>query len=233
MTPYLVITTAVIGVLLSMERTAANPGGTAPTSISNVNFGTFLIPEDELVNSGSTWVHTFQIEGITLDPIPGEMKKNITWVYEGCRDMALTAIGIRESSQHTSTSETQAEHAITHLCEKALQISETFNSQRTMLIRAIEEDVMSIRQILQHNTVKNSKKDQGTEKRAIEFISQLGEDLFGIGRKKSIDIAHRNHEALKVQVNNSFGRIAGNFKELWSVNKLQNQALAEARVQLS
>ena len=41
------------------------------------------------------------------------------------------------------------------------------------------------------------------------LIGRIGEKLFGLGRKKSIDLAHRNHVNLVCQVNNSFGRITG------------------------
>ena len=38
--------------------------------ISNVNFGAFMTPIDRIINSGSTWTHTYQIEGLTENPIP-------------------------------------------------------------------------------------------------------------------------------------------------------------------
>ena len=57
------------------------------------------------------------------------------------------------------------------------------------------------------------------------FIGRIGEKLFGLRRKKSIDLAHRNHIELICQVNNSFGKIAGQFSKLWSVTRTQNDAL--------
>ena len=57
------------------------------------------------------------------------------------------------------------------------------------------------------------------------FIGRIGEKLFGLGRKKSIDLAHRNHIKLICQVNNSFGKITGQFSKLWIVTRIQNDAL--------
>ena len=37
--------------------------------ISNVNFGAFMTPINRIINSASTWMHTYQIEGLTEDPM--------------------------------------------------------------------------------------------------------------------------------------------------------------------
>ena len=51
--------------------------------ISNINFGAFLIPQEILINSGSTWEHTFQIDGLFTDPIPQQIRQNTSLMYEG------------------------------------------------------------------------------------------------------------------------------------------------------
>ena len=56
--------------------------------ISNVNFGAFMTPIDRISNSGSTWTHTYQIEGLTEDSIPFELRKNTTLTYEACLGIA-------------------------------------------------------------------------------------------------------------------------------------------------
>ena len=56
--------------------------------ISNVNFGSFLTPQGQIVNSGSSWTHTFQLEGLLIDPIPPSLRENSTLTYNGCKEIA-------------------------------------------------------------------------------------------------------------------------------------------------
>ena len=60
--------------------------------ISNVNFGAFMTPINRIINSGSTWTHTYQIEGLTENPIPPELRKNTTLTYEACLGIATSII---------------------------------------------------------------------------------------------------------------------------------------------
>ena len=51
-----------------------------------------MTPIDRIINSGSTWTHTYQIEGLTENPIPPELRKNTTLTYEACLEIARSII---------------------------------------------------------------------------------------------------------------------------------------------
>ena len=61
---------------------------------SNVNFGTALIPEDILVNSGSIWHHTFTIENVFQDPIPAKLREKTYLMYNECQTNTASAIDL-------------------------------------------------------------------------------------------------------------------------------------------
>ena len=53
-----------------------------------------MTPIDRIINSGSTWLHTYQIEGLTENPIPPKLRKNTTLTYEACLGIARSIIYI-------------------------------------------------------------------------------------------------------------------------------------------
>ena len=55
--------------------------------ISNVNFGAFMTPINRIIN-----LHTYQIEGLTENPIPPKLRKNTTLTYEACLEIARSIL---------------------------------------------------------------------------------------------------------------------------------------------
>ena len=49
--------------------------------ISNVNFGTFMVPRDVIINSGSSWMHTFYIQDVFDDPLPTNVKDSAWFAF--------------------------------------------------------------------------------------------------------------------------------------------------------
>ena len=189
--------------------------------ISNVNFGAFMTPINRIINSGSTWTHTYQIEGLTENPIPPELRKNTTLTYEACLEIARSIIYMtfNEGSVKNYT-EDQAIKFETDQCSKSLKMSKVFNNQKSLIIGSIDYNIQNIQDFL-----KGKVEVRHFKCAPFSFIGRIGEKLFGLGRKKSIDLAHRNHIKLICQVNNSFGKITGQFSKLWSVTRIQNDAL--------
>ena len=102
--------------------------------------------------------------------------------------------------------EDQAIKLETDQCSKSLKMSKVFNNQKSLIIGSIDRNIQNIQDFLK------GKVEVSCFKCApFSFIGRIGEKLFGLGRKKSIHLAHRNHIKLIHQVNNSFGKIA------WSV----------------
>ena len=99
-------------------------------------------------------------------------------------------------------------------------MSKVFNNQKSLIIGSIDHNIQNIQDFL-----KGKVEVRCFKHAPFSFIGRIGEKLFGLGRKKSIDLAHRNHIELICQVNNSFGKIAGQFSKLWSVTRIQNDAL--------
>ena len=99
-------------------------------------------------------------------------------------------------------------------------MSKVFNNQKSLIIGSIDHNIQNIQDFL-----KGKVEVRHFKHAPFSFIGRIGEKLFALGRKKSIDLAHRNHIKLICQVNNSFGKIAGKFSKLWSVTRIQNYAL--------
>ena len=189
--------------------------------ISSVNFGAFMTPVDRIINSASTWTHTHQIEGLTKNPIPPELRKNTTLTYESCLGIARNIIYMTydENSVQNYT-EDQAIKFETDQCSESLKMSKVFNNQKSLIIGSIDCNIQNIQDF-----IKGKVEVRHFKHVPFSFIGRIGEMLFGLGRKKSIDLAHRNHIKLICQVNNSFGKIAGQFSKLWSITRIQNDAL--------
>ena len=189
--------------------------------ISNVNFGAFMTPINRIINSGSTWTHTYQIEGLTEYPIPPELRKNTTLTYEACLGIARSIIYMTfdEDSVKNYTKD-QAIKFETDQCSKSVKMSKVFNNQKSLIIGSIDCNIQNIQDFL-----KGKVEVRHFKCAPFSLIGRIGEKLFGLGRKISIDLAHRNHTELICQVNNSFGIIAGQFSKLWSVTRIQNDAL--------
>ena len=99
--------------------------------ISNANFGAFMTPIDRIINSGSTWTHTYQIEGLTEDPIPPELRKNTTLTYEACLGIARSIIYMTFNDDSVKNyTEDQAITFETDQCSESLKMSKVFNNKK-------------------------------------------------------------------------------------------------------
>ena len=84
--------------------------------------------------------------------------------------------------------EEQAIKFETDQCSESLKISKVFNNQKTLIIESIDHNIQNIRDFL-----KGKVEVRCLKCAPFSFIGRIGEKLFGLGRKKSIDLAHRNH----------------------------------------
>ena len=173
------------------------------------------------INSGSTWTHTYQIEGLTENPIPPKLRKNTTLTCEVCLDIARSILYMTFNDDSVKNyTEDQAIKFETDQCSESLKMSKVFNSQKSLIIGSIDCNIQNIQDFL-----KGKVELRHLKHAPFSFIGGIGEKLFGLGRKKSIDLAHRNHIELICQVNKSFGKITGQFNKLWSVTRIQNEHL--------
>ena len=215
-------------------------------TIMNVNFGAFLTPQGDIVNSGSTWTHTFQIENVIFDPIPPTLRSNSSLTYKGCSELVRALF--REEYDYdvkTATAEQlqRRQHQImveTELCQSILTVADTFNQQKNILINKIDNILDTIKEIvlardpaiIRRPDEQPFQHEKRKKRAPLNLVGTIGEKLFGLGRKESIDMAHRNHYELVKQVNDSFGKIAGNMHQQWSVTKMHNKAIKQALRQL-
>ena len=200
-----------------------------PDVISSVNFGVFMIPIGKVINSGSTWIHTYQIEDLGHDPVPKSVRENSTLTYEGCSRMVKLMLQTTfEKSLHNNISQEEVMQVETAQCKQILKISESFNEQKDLLIEAIDTNIEAINTFIGSVDYSNEKPGKRRKSRALELVGKVGEKFFGLGRKKSIDLAHRNHIMLVRQVDNQFNRVAVELRAHRSVMKLSNEALEEA-----
>ena len=203
--------------------------------ISNVNFGTFLTPQGEVVNSGSTWVHTFEIDELLGDPIPAGIRAPWRPSMMECGQISENAFaGIRRRHQNISMGDVQ--NLAENICNDVMTIEKTFNEHKDILIAEVDHNVKSLEKFVREDSdFRNGSNNFLTRVRRapVEFISKAAEKLFGIGRKKSIDLAHSNHDMLRQQVNASLGKLLANQKTLRSVVMLQDRALTKTAKTLS
>ena len=169
-----------------------------------------MTPINRIINSGSTWMHTYQIEGLTENPIPPELRKNTTLTYEACLGIARSIIYMtfNEDSVKNYTKD-QAIKFETDQCSESLKMSKVFNNQKSLIIGYIDCNIQNIQDFL-----KGKVEVRCFKHAPFSFVGRIGEKIFGLGRKKSIDLAHRNHIKLICKVNNSFGKITGQFSKL-------------------
>ena len=91
---------------------------------SNVNFGTALIPEDILVNSGSIWHHTFTTENVFQDPIPAKLREETNLMYNECQTNTASAIDLATLEKTVkNTTLTQIMQVTNDTCLRILEIA--------------------------------------------------------------------------------------------------------------
>jgi hypothetical protein len=59
--------------------------------VSNMNFGSFLVPKKTLVNSGSSWEHIFDLTDFITDPLDKWVYKPLA-IDEYCQELARILI---------------------------------------------------------------------------------------------------------------------------------------------
>ena len=70
--------------------------------------------------------------------------------------------------------------------QQMLKMSKVFNNQKSLIIGSIEHNIQNIQDFL-----KGKVEVRHFKCAPFSFIGRIGEKLFGLGRKKSIDLAHR------------------------------------------
>ena len=153
-----------------------------PPVRSHVNFGTALIPEDILVNSGSIWHHTFQIKNIFEDPVPPRLKEESNLTYNECQTNTASAI---EKVISNSTLK-QFKQVTNDTCQRILEIAKAFNEQKDILIREIDENIETIKHLAYPETDFRGNSARRYKRAPLEFFSVIGEKVFGTARKKNL-----------------------------------------------
>lgn len=222
----------ILGVITSIGSTIQiNPVRQAPSVIVNANFGSALIPMEKLINSGSIWHHSFQIENLFWDPIPLNVRKSANLIYQGCTSIAETVAAITKDTDSNGDL-TEIVDFTNVLCNEVLQVTETFNEQKRVLIKEIDENMKNIRHIAYSRPDLRTGMSSRAKRAPFEFISIAGEKLFGLGRKKNIKILERNFHLLREQQHYQYNQLVGNVNDLYSVNVLQNQAIGNVSIEL-
>ena len=209
--------------------------------IMNPNFGSALIPEDTLVNSGSIWRHTFHIEDPFIDPIPLFLRENITLTISDCDEILTTVTGLTNQSLLRPPRRSmivpflgdwpglQANRPIAPIassfCEKLKKMSGQFNDQKELLIKEIDKNMESVRHLAYIET--DLRNDQKTRKKRapLEIIGSIGEKLFGLAQNKNVKTMRRNLELLKEFTVTEYKKVRLDMMEMSSVNLMQNEAI--------
>ena len=218
----------VFTILLILTLYSKGTLGQEKELISNVNFGTFLTSMGEIVNSGSTWTHTFIIDELFEDPIPKNIRENISLSSEGCTVIAAAFTErARLSETGANVSIDKIRVAAVNMCNDVLSVTQTLNEQKNLLIAGIDRDVQSIRNFVYDDAnLRDGRRDFLREKRSpADFVGIVGEKLFGIGRKQAVDLAHANIDLLRKQTNKSMSVLLANQQSLESVVKSQDKVV--------
>ena len=196
--------------------------------ITNPNFGTALIPEDELINSGAVWQHTFHIEDLFADPIPGSVRGATALTIQNCEVFGLEILEITRTSDiklGSGYSRAQLAQLAREFCRKTKEATEEFNNQKKMLIAEIDDNMKSVRHLAH---IKRELRDglRSRAKRApLEIIGAIGEKVFGIARKKTIKSIQKNLELLNKRQSVQYNSVLSDLESLHSVNLMHNEAL--------
>ena len=102
-----------------------------------------------------------------------------------------------------------------------------------MIISSIDEDLDTVARTLNPQLDLRDIQKERAKRSPFTFVGHIGEKLFGLGRKESIQIVQQNQELLAQQVNTKFEQLAGDSQKLWSANRLQNLVLHDTVSQIS
>ena len=205
-----------------------------PPVRSHVNFGTALIPEDILVNSGSIWHHTFQIQNVFEDPIPPKLREESDLTFHECQANTASAIELVKLDKVISNSTlSQFKQVTNDTCQRILEIAKAFNEQKELLIKDIDENIDTIKHLVYPRTDFRGNSARRYKRAPLEFFSVIGEKVFGTARKKNLKILEQQHKLLAQETQQKFNFLTANMKMLFSVNRVQNYALGNITEELS
>ena len=196
--------------------------------ITNPNFGAALIPEDELINSGAVWQHTFHVEDLFTDPVPADLRGTTALMIKNCEYLGLKFMEItrKYKMELIGYSPEQVVTLAEDFCKRTREATDDFNAQKNMLIAEIDANMKSVRHLAY---MKRDLRDglKSRAKRApFEFFGSVGEKVFGIARKKTVKSIQRNLDLLHADHKIKYNAVVSDMKTLHSVNVLQNHALA-------
>ena len=221
--------------LLSLPMALTNENPDTPDVISNVNFGSALIPHEELINSGSVWRHTFLIEDIFADPIPDKLRKNSSLVFKGCSHVSDTVAAVSYAGDYGNLTFDKVRNMTRILCEKIVKLGTTFDEQKNLLISEIDSNMRSIRHIAYLKpSLRDGVVERKRSKRApLEVFGKIGEKVFGIARKKHVKILQGNMRLLEERGVKRHNYVVANIKSLQSINEIQNKIIHNVTDELS
>ena len=191
--------------------------------ISNVNFGSFLTPQGQIVNSGSSWTHIFQLEGLFNDPIPLSLRENSMLTYNECKEIASILVNMylfgKKGEEYEDSIDNQDTINLTsNHYEEILKLANSFNQQKNLIISAIDEDLDTVAQTHNpHLDLRDIQKERA-KRSPFDFVEHMCKKLFGLGRKEYIQIFQQNQELLAQQVNTKFEQLVVDSQKLWSAN---------------
>ena len=141
----------ILSIILICKNISTTKG--QPPERSNVNFGTALIPEDILVNSGSIWHHTFTIENVFQDPIPVQLREETNLMYNECQKNTASMLKLAKLEETVrNTTLNQITQVTNDTCMRILEIAKTFNEQKQLLIKDIDENIQTIKHLVYPRT---------------------------------------------------------------------------------
>ena len=188
---------------------------------SNVNFGTALVPEDILVNSGSIWHHTFQIENVFEDPIPEKLRAETNLMYNECQTSTTSALELAKSEKSIkNTTFYQISQVANETCLRILEIARAFNEQKQLLIKEIDKNIQTIKHPAYPKNDFRGNSAKQYKRAPLEFFSIIGEKVFGTARKKNLKILEQQQRLLAQHTQNRFNHLAANIRMLFSANKI-------------
>ena len=109
--------------------------------ILNVNFGAFVTPQEEIVNSRSTWTHTFMVHELFKDLIHLQLREWWMIPWTGCIEIGRSFS--EQSGIHQNVSAKDAQRLTTSMYKNLMNVVDTFNEQRALLIEAIDHNIES------------------------------------------------------------------------------------------
>ena len=215
--------------ILSSVMICLSLGNRSPGSLEmivNPNFDAFLIPEDTVINSASTWEHTFYILEIFKNPVPNQMRSTQLEIYDRC--ITLTSLMnkiISNIENDEGTNLTHVENLVSNLCDDVRPVEADLVIQRASLVSSIDNNIRSIWRFMIQGVEVSKCSTRQHRSAPFNFVSQISEKLFGTGRKEVIDKAIADLKALNQTSATTFGKLYHRIERLESAAQIANKAL--------